>query len=70
MQALMTPQQAADHLALSPRTLEAWRIKGGGPRYVRLTAKAVRYAPADLAAWAEARTVANTAQAITAAVQQ
>jgi excisionase family DNA binding protein len=53
-------RQAARYLNLSPRTLQAWRRKGDGPRYLKLGA-AVRYDRADLDAWLEERTRANTA---------
>ncbi len=32
---LRTPE-AAQYLGVSPRTLEAWRTRGGGPEYVKL----------------------------------
>ena len=49
---LLTTEQAASVLALSPRALEAWRLQGRGPRYVKLS-RAVRYRPEDLASWIE-----------------
>ena len=58
--ALLTEVQAAEVLNLSIRTLQAWRVRGGGPRFVRLSGRAVRYRNSDLAAYIEARTVANT----------
>lgn len=48
---LLTTRQAATYLNLSPRALEAWRLKGRGPRHVRISARAVRYRPADLEEW-------------------
>ncbi len=58
--ALLTEIQAAEVLNLSIRTLQAWRVRGGGPRFVRLSGRAVRYRNADLAAYIEARTVTST----------
>lgn len=58
--ALLDSEGAAALLGVSRRTLEAWRIRGGGPVYVRLGPGAVRYRPADLAAWIDARLVAST----------
>lgn len=58
--ALLTEIQAAEVLNLSIRTLQAWRVRGSGPRFVRLSGRAVRYRNADLAAYIEARTVAST----------
>lgn len=45
---LRTEQEAAHQLNLSPKTLEGWRTRGGGPKFVRLGTRAVRYRPADL----------------------
>lgn len=45
--ALLTETQAADFLNLSFRTLQAWRVRGGGPRFVKV-GKLVRYRRADL----------------------
>lgn len=47
-------EKAGHHLDLSPRTLEKYRILGGGPRF-RKFGRAVRYKLADLDAWSEAR---------------
>ena len=34
---------AADFLGLTDRTMQAWRQKGGGPRYVALSSRCLRY---------------------------
>jgi predicted DNA-binding transcriptional regulator AlpA len=57
---LRTPEAAA-FLGLSRSTMEKLRLTGGGPRYAKL-GKIVTYAPADLAAWAEARTRTSTSE--------
>jgi hypothetical protein len=44
---LLNEKQAADFLNMSVRTLQAWRVNGRGPAFVRLSA-AVRYSAADL----------------------
>lgn len=48
---LLTTRQAASYLNFSPRALESWRLKGGGPRHVRISARAIRYRRADLDDW-------------------
>jgi hypothetical protein len=58
--ALLDPEGAAALLGVTRRTLEAWRIRGGGPVYIRLSRGNIRYRPADLAAWIDARRVAST----------
>ena len=50
--------QAAELLGLSPRTLEGYRITGGGPVFYRFGC-CVRYLDADVYAWAQARRQAS-----------
>src|SRR5699024_5753256 len=48
---LLTTVEAAEALALSPRTLEMYRLRGTGPRFVRIGSSprgAVRYRESDL----------------------
>lgn len=45
---LLTTAEAAERLAVSPRTLESLRLRGGGPVFRKLGRRAVRYAPADI----------------------
>lgn len=56
---VLTTDEAARRLGLSPRTLERWRQEGTGPAYVRLGRKRTGYRPAALAAFLEAGTVAT-----------
>ncbi len=58
--ALLLTAEVAFLLGLSPRTLEALRLKGGGPPFVAVTPKAVRYRRCDLEAWIEARVRTST----------
>jgi DNA-binding transcriptional MerR regulator len=55
----LTEIEAAGILNVSPRTLQQWRVKGGGPPFQKLGA-AVRYDPDALAAWINAQTRSNT----------
>ncbi len=50
-QKLVTTAAAADRLSISPRTLERWRIVGGGPPYRKLGPQIVRYDVAELDEW-------------------
>lgn len=43
----LTTPQAAAYLGISPRTLEDWRLRGGGPNF-RKIGRLVRYARSDL----------------------
>ena len=58
--ALLDEGQAAQVLNLSIRTLQAWRLRGGGPNFVRVSSRCVRYRNSSLAAFIEARTVTST----------
>jgi hypothetical protein len=53
--ALLFQAEAAYLLACSTRTLEAWRLRGGGPPFVVEGRRAVRYLRADLMAWVQRR---------------
>jgi len=59
-QGLIDEEAAARFLKLSPRTLQGYRYRGGGPHYVALSARCVRYRRIDLSRWAEARLRAST----------
>ena len=49
-------QQAAEYLGLKKATLEFYRSRGGGPRFLKLGGtRAVRYLRADLDEWARRR---------------
>lgn len=57
----LTTEEAAKYLGLKRSTLEAWRCRGGGPKFIRL-GRAVRYRSGDLEAWIESRTRSNTSE--------
>jgi hypothetical protein len=61
----MDEKQAAEFLAISPRTLQAWRVTGGGPAFKKI-GRAVRYDSTDLAAFINNRTHSSTAHFSTA----
>jgi hypothetical protein len=51
--------EAADFLRLSPRTLEKYRVRGGGPPFRKLGRRVV-YAHSDLEEWAGRRVCDST----------
>ena len=55
--ALATQSEVAAHVGVSPRALEAWRLRGEGPPFIRLSRRLVRYRPADVDAWIEQHVV-------------
>jgi hypothetical protein len=52
---------AAQRLGVSPRTLSDYRVRGGGPKWVRI-ARAVRYRADWLDQWADDKAVTSTSQ--------
>lgn len=60
---LLTEAQAADYLKLSIRTLQAWRVRGAGPLFVKV-GRAIRYRRHDLLTWIRNQTVRSTAQSV------
>ncbi len=48
---LINERKAAGFLDLTDRTLQALRQRGGGPRYVVISARCIRYRRIDLRAW-------------------
>lgn len=62
---LMNERAAADLLCYTVRALQNWRHRGGGPQFIKVSARSVRYRKRDLLAWVEARTVASTSQPLT-----
>jgi excisionase family DNA binding protein len=50
----MTTKQAAEELGLGTSTLEIWRTKGTGPKWIKV-GRAIRYSRGDLEAWVAAR---------------
>lgn len=60
-QTLMTEGQAAQILDVVPKTMQAWRCRGGGPRFYKI-GRLCRYKQSDLEEFLEGRHCDNTAQ--------
>lgn len=58
---LLREEEAAKFLNVSPRTLQGWRVTGGGPPFVKYSNRCVRYRQEDLDQWIEERTRRSTA---------
>ena len=48
---LLDERKVADVLGVSIGTLGRWRREGGGPAFIQVADKSVRYAPSDLKQW-------------------
>jgi hypothetical protein len=55
-------KRASEYLGISPRTLQGYRTKGGGPEFVKISHKVVRYKIADLIKWTQNRKRKNTSE--------
>ncbi len=59
---LLTEKQAADYLQLTPRCLQAWRYRGEGPRFTKISGRCIRYVRSDIDQWIEARKHQSTSE--------
>ena len=59
---LLTEKQAASILCYSQRALQNWRLRGGGPQYVKVSARSIRYRRRDLRTWTNERLRNNTSE--------
>lgn len=59
---LLKTAEAAQCLGVSESLLHKLRLSGGGPVFVRLAGRSIRYRQADLDAWVAASVMASTSQ--------
>jgi hypothetical protein len=52
---LLRPAEAARLLNVTPRCLQDWRLKGIGPRFIRMSPKLVQYRRSDLEKFIDTR---------------
>jgi len=60
---LLDESAAAEFLGYTQRALQNWRVRGGGPRFVKVSSRSIRYRRRDLIAWAERRLCTSTSSA-------
>ncbi len=61
-EALLNQRQAASLIGVSERTLECWRCRGGGPPFVKISRRAVRYRRQDIDQWVGERVQHSTSE--------
>lgn len=61
-EALWDEFASAELLGITPRTLQSWRISGGGPVYIKISARCVRYRRADLVDFISKRRQTSTSE--------
>jgi predicted DNA-binding transcriptional regulator AlpA len=59
---LLSEKEAAEFLHYSQRALQNWRVRGGGPSFVKVSSRSVRYRRRDLIAWSRGLLRSNTSQ--------
>lgn len=59
---LLTTDELASRLGLKTQTLAVWRLKGQGPRFVKIGLRAVRYSENDVNDWLGKRGRQNTSE--------
>ena len=57
---LVDEKVAGDFLGITNRTMQTMRQRGGGPRYVSISTRCLRYRRIDLKAWADTRLRSST----------
>ncbi len=58
--ALVDEKVAAEFLKVTPRSMQAMRQRGGGPRFIRLSSRCIRYTRTLLKTYAAARLHSST----------
>ena len=59
---VMRPPRAAEYLGLAISTLAKRRLTGNGPRFVRLSPRAIAYLRSDLDDWLHANRCCSTSE--------
>ncbi len=59
---LINETEAASFLGYSIRALQNWRVRGGGPRFVKVSSRSIRYRRRELNDWIEERLRSNTSE--------
>ena len=59
---LLSEKEAAAIIGFTPRFLQARRHRGGGPAFIRISQRAVRYTRHDLEKWIDERRRASTSE--------
>ncbi len=57
---LIDEEAAAAFLDLSVRSMQGYRYKGGGPRFVRISSRCVKYRRVDCREWSETKLRTST----------
>jgi hypothetical protein len=59
---LINEDRAAQFVGYTVRALQNWRVRGGGPKFVKVSSRSVRYRRRDLIIWAETHLRSSTSE--------
>ncbi len=59
---LLTEKQVSRLTGFAPRTFQGWRQRGGGPRFVEISPRCIRYRLCDIEGWIRERLRTSTSQ--------
>jgi len=59
---MINEKEAAIYIGHTIRALQNWRVRGGGPKYIKVSGRSIRYRRVDLNAWAEGKLVSSTSE--------
>jgi hypothetical protein len=59
---LITEHEAAAFIGYTVRALQNWRVRGGGPRFVKVSSRSIRYRHRDLLSWTEQHLRSSTSE--------
>ena len=60
---LINEKEASVYIGHSVRALQNWRVRGGGPKFAKISARSIRYRRCDLDQWIESKLVRSTSEA-------
>lgn len=60
---MIDEKEAALYIGYTVRALQNWRLRGGGPKFVKVSARSIRYRRSDLNMWIESKLVSSTSEA-------
>ncbi len=59
---LLNETEVARMIGFTIRALQNWRVRGGGPQFVKISRRSVRYRRQDVLEWIKTHLRANTSQ--------
>ena len=58
----LNERQAAEKIGVTASAMQAWRLRGNGPPFVKISCRCIRYSESALDAWMQARECKSTAE--------